>query len=108
MPQIIEDTVKALVEFEAALDRVKAEALESKKRMIKNAGGWAESAKNNAIAGAQRLAEQRLSKARAEAEAEAKEIERKGQAATKKYVESISKHKKEATEFVVSRLLGEK
>jgi len=107
MPQAIEDTVKALTEFEAALDRVKADALESKKKMTKNAGEWAESAMNNAITEAHKVATRRLSKAREEAEAEAKEIESKGRVARMKFEESMSKRKKEAAELVVRMLLGE-
>ncbi|MDV3244295.1 MAG: hypothetical protein LYZ66_03855 [Nitrososphaerales archaeon] len=108
MTQIIEDTVKTLTAFEADLDRAKAEVLEAKKKMIKDAAGWAESSKERAISEAQKLAAQRLSKARQEAEAEAAEIRRKGQAATKQFAESISRHKKEAADLVVRRLLGEK
>jgi vacuolar-type H+-ATPase subunit H len=107
MPQTIEDTVKALTEFEANLDRVKSEVLEAKKKMVKDAADWAESARSSAIAEAQKLATQRLAEARREAEAEATEIRKKGQASTRKFEESISKHKKEAAELVLRRLLGE-
>jgi len=107
MPQTIEETVKALTEFEADLDKVKSEVLEVKKKMVKDAGDWAESAKNSAMAEAQKLAAQRLSEARRVAEAEAAEIGRKGQAATRKFEESISKHKREAADLVLRRLLGE-
>ena len=107
MPQSIEDTVRALTEFEADLDRLKGEALEARKKMVKDAGDWAESAKTSAIAQAQKIAAQRLEEARQEAEAEAVEIKKKGQAATRRFEESISKHKKEASELVLRRLLGE-
>lgn len=107
MPQTIADTVKALAEFEAELDRVKGEAAEAKKNLVKDAGDWAEAARNSAIAEAQALASQRLSEARTEAEAEAAEIRKRGEAATKKFAESISKNKKAASELVLRRLLGE-
>ena len=92
MPQTIAETVKALTEFEAELDRVKGEAAEAKKRLVKDAGDWAESAKNNALAEAQRISADFLSEARAEAEAEAEVIRKRGQAATARFSDSISKH----------------
>jgi len=107
MSKTIADTVKALTDFESELDRVKSGAAESKKKLLKDAGDWAEAARVQALAEAQRVASRRLSKARAEAEAEAEEIRMKGQASTKKFAESISKHKKEASELVLRRLLGE-
>jgi len=107
MPQTIENTVKALTDFEAELDSVKGEVLEAKKKMVKDAGDWAEAARNLAIGAAQKLADQRLSEARSEAEAEAAEIRKNGQEATRKFEESISNHKKEAVELVLRRLLGE-
>ena len=107
MPQVIEETVKALTEFEADLDRANADVLEAKKKMIKDAADWAESARASALAEAQKLADQKLSQARQRAEAKAVEIRRKGQTATKQFAESLSKRKSEATELVVSRLLGE-
>jgi vacuolar-type H+-ATPase subunit H len=107
MPQTIAETVKALTEFEAELDKVKADAVEAKKKLVKNAAEWADSAKTKAIGEAQALASRRLSEARTQAEAEAEGIRKKGQAETKKFAESISKHKKEASELVLRRLLGE-
>jgi vacuolar-type H+-ATPase subunit H len=107
MPQSIADTVKALTEFEAELDKVKTEAVEATKKLIKDSADWAEAARNSVIAEAQELASQRLSEAKKEAEAEAEEIRKKGQATTRKFAESISKHKKEASELVLRRLLGE-
>ncbi len=108
MPHVIEETVKALTEFEADLDKAKAEVLDTRKKMVKDAADWVESARASAIAEAQKLADQRLSQARKHAEAEAAEIRRKGQAVAKQFAESLSKRKSEATELVVSRLLGEK
>jgi vacuolar-type H+-ATPase subunit H len=107
LPQTITDTVKALTDFEAELDRIRAGMLDAKKRMIKDAGDWAEVSKSSALAEAQKLASERLSEARTKADAEAEEIRKKGQSATKKFAESISKHKKEASELVLRILLGE-
>jgi vacuolar-type H+-ATPase subunit H len=107
MSHVVEETVKALVEFEAALDGVRAESTEAKKRMIKDSAEWAASAKSNAIARAQEIAARRLAEARKEAEAEAVSIGKKGDAEMKKFEESISRRKKEAAELVTKRLLGE-
>ena len=107
MPQTIADTVKALTEFEAELDRVKAEAMEAKRKLVLDSADWAETAKNSSLAEAHETATQRLAQARTEAEAEADEIRKKGQAETKKFAESISKQKKAASELVIRRLLGE-
>jgi len=107
MPQTIADTVKALTEFEAELDKVKAAAMDATRKLIKDSADWAEAAKQSALAEAHRIASQRLSEARTEAEAEAEEIRRKGQEATKKFAESISKHERAAFELVLRRLLGE-
>ena len=107
MTQTIEGTVKALTEFEADLDRVKGAVLEAKKKMVIDAGEWSDSAKNAALAEAQKIAAERLARAREEAEAEAAEIRKKGQAATRRFEESISKRKKDAADLVLKRLLGE-
>ena len=107
MSRVVEDTVKALIEFESTLDRVKAESAEAKKHMIKSSGEWAASAKNTTLARAQEIAAQRLEAARREAESEAETIRKRGQAEMKRFEESISKRKKEAAELVTKRLLGE-
>jgi vacuolar-type H+-ATPase subunit H len=107
MPQTIADTVKALTDFEAELERIKAGALDARKSIVKDASDWAEAAKGSALAEAQKLASDRLSEARTRAEADAEEIRKKGQAATKRFAESIAKHKSEASELVLQRLLGE-
>lgn len=108
MSRVVEDTVKALTEFEAAIDRVKAESSDAKRLMIKNAGEWAASARSNAVAEAQKIAAQRLAAARKAAESEAQLIRKAGEAEMRKFEESISRRKKEAGELVVRRLLGEK
>jgi vacuolar-type H+-ATPase subunit H len=103
----IEATVKALIEFESELDRMKAEALEAKKKMVKDTVGLAETARSAAISKAQQQVSERLAKAKAEGEGEAESIRRKGESSLKSFEATISKRKAKATEKVVSRLLGE-
>jgi len=86
---------------------MKAEALETKKKMIREAKGLAESASNSAITKAQQEALETLALARAEAEVEAKSIRKKGESALKSFETSISRRKAKATQGVVGRLLGE-
>ncbi len=107
MSSVIEETVKALIEFESELDKAKAEASETKKMMIKDAAGWAASARASGISKAQQLASERLAKAREEAEEEADAIRKKGESSLKNFEASISKGKSKAADHVVGRLLGE-
>jgi vacuolar-type H+-ATPase subunit H len=107
MSSVIEDTVKALVEFESELDRAKAGASDANKRMLKDAANWAETAKASAISKAQQIASERLARARAEAEREAGSIRKKGESSLKAFEDSISKRKASAAQRVVARLLGE-
>jgi vacuolar-type H+-ATPase subunit H len=107
MGSLIEATVKALIEFESELDKTKAEALEVKKKMVKNAVVLAESARSTAISKAQQQVSERLAKARAEGEAEAESIRKKGESSLKSFEASISLRKAKAVEEVVGRLLGE-
>ncbi len=107
MGSVIEQTVKALVEFESELDKAKAEASETKKTMVKDAADWAASAKAAAVSKAQLLASERLTKATAEAEEEAAAIRKKGEYSLKSFETAISRRKGKAAEQVVSRLLGE-
>jgi len=106
MSSAIESTIKALVEFESDLDSAKAEAAESKKKLIKDAADWAAAAQSKAMAEAQRIASENVAIAREEAEAEAESIRKKGQASLKAFEDSISKHKSKAVERAESRLLG--
>jgi vacuolar-type H+-ATPase subunit H len=106
MTSVIEDTLKALVEFESELDAAKAGASEARRRMVKDAGDWAAQAKAGAVAKAREIASQRLENARAEAEAEAQTIRKKGEASVKSFEASISKRKSKAAEVVVAKLLG--
>jgi len=107
LPSAIEQTVKALVEFESALDAAKAEASEAKRRATKDATDWAEAARSSATAEATEIAARRVAQAKAEAEAQAKNIREEGESELKAFEVSISRHKAEAAVFAVSRLLGE-
>ena len=107
MGSLIEATVKALIEFDSELDRMKAEALEVKKKMVKDAVGLAESAKSTAISKAQQQVSERLAKARAEGQGEAESIRKNGESSLRSFEATISKRKAKAIEKVVSRLLGE-
>jgi vacuolar-type H+-ATPase subunit H len=103
----VEQTVKALVEFESELDRAKAEAAEAKRRASKDATDWAEGAKAAAIARAQEVASQRVAEAKAEAERDAEKIRKKGESDLRAFESSVSKHRSEAAKLVAARLLGE-
>lgn len=107
MSSAVEQTVKALVEFESELDRARADATESKRRASKDAADWAESAKASAVSKAQEIAAQRLAKAKGDAEAEAEKIRKKGESDLRAFEGSISKHRAEAAKVVAARLLGE-
>jgi len=102
----IEQTVKALVEFESALDSAKAEATGAKRRTMKDASDWAEAARSSAVAAATEIAARRLTEARAEAEAEAKKIREEGDSVLQEFEHSISQHRTKAAEFAAARLLG--
>ena len=107
MSSVVEETIKALVEFEAELDKAKSEASESKTRMVKASAEWAASAKATGISKAQQLASRRLAKARTEAESDAAVIKKKEESSIKSFEASISKRKSAAVEHVTARLLGE-
>ena len=107
MSAAIEQTVKALVEFEAQLDSAKAALLDAGKKATKDASDWAEGAKAAAVSKAREIASSDLAVARKEAEAEGEKIREKGEADLKAFESSISKYKSRASELVVSRLLGE-
>ena len=107
MSAAIEQTVKALVEFEAQLDGAKAELMEAGKKAAKEAAEWAEAAKATAISRAQEIAAQNVAKAKEQAESEAERIRKKGDADLKAFENSIAKNRAKATELVAARLLGE-
>lgn len=107
MPSVIEQTVKALVEFESALAAAKAEASEEKRRVMKDALDWAEASRSSAIAKANYIAVRRVAEAKAEAEAQAKSIRERGESELRAFEASISRHREGAAEFAASRLSGE-
>ncbi len=107
MTSAIEDTVKALVEFESELDKARAEITEAKRRAMRDATEWAEAARASAVSKAQEIASQRVAKAREEAEAEAERIRKKGDSDLKAFESSISGRRGQAAQLVASRLLGE-
>lgn len=107
MSTTIEETVKALVEFESELERAKAEVAEAKRKAMKDAADWADGAKSTAISKAQEIATQRVAKAKSEAETEADAIKKKGDADLKSFESSISKRESQAAQLVRTRLLGE-
>ena len=107
MSSAIEQTIKALVEFEAQLDSAKAELLEASKKATKEASDWAESAKSAAISKAQEMASQNVAEANEEASAEADRIRKKGDSDLKAFESSIARNKRKASELVASRLMGE-
>ena len=107
MSSAIEETVKALVEFESGLDAAKAEVSEAKTRTMKEAADWAVAAKASAISKAQEMASETVAKARGAAEAEAAIIRKKGESDLKAFEDSITENKSKAAELVASRLLGE-
>jgi vacuolar-type H+-ATPase subunit H len=107
MSSAIEQTVKALVEFEARLESAKAELLESGRRATKEAVEWAEAAKAAAVSRAQEIAARNMARAREEAESDARRIRDRGESDLKAFEVSISKNRARASELVASRLLGE-
>jgi vacuolar-type H+-ATPase subunit H len=107
LTSVIEQTLKALTEFESELDAAKAEAVEARKKLLKNANDWAAAASSKAMAEAQENASQTIARARAEAEKDAESIRRKGEATLKSFEASISKRKGRAAEIVAARLRGE-
>ena len=107
MSSAIEQTVKALVEFEAQLDSAKAESAEAGKKTTKEAIEWAAAAKEAANARAKGMESQNLAKAREKAESEAESIRKKGDADLKAFENSIAKNRDKATELVAATLLGE-
>jgi vacuolar-type H+-ATPase subunit H len=107
MSSVIEQTVKALVEFESELDRAKAEVSEAKRKAVKDASDWAASARSSALSKAQARASEEIARAREEAESESEKIRKKGAADLAEFESSISKRESKAAELVRARLLGE-
>jgi len=108
MSSTIEDTVKALVEFEGELDSAKSDAMDAKKAMAKKASDWADAARAKAVAEAQKIANDMISNARLSAEKEAEAMAKKGASALKTFEAKITVHEKKAASRVVARVIGER
>ena len=107
MSSVVEEAVKVLAIFESELDRVKSEAIESKKRLLKVAVDEGDRARKEALAKTQSMAEEKIAKARHEAETEASAILVKGKSSLKSLNSRISKKSDEALELVTKHLLGD-
>ena len=107
MSGLVEETLKALAEFESELERAKADAMEARRQMIKNAADWAESAKGNAIRAAKVIASEDVSKARRVAESQAEKIKHDSQESLRGFENTLSQNMKDGTELVLKLLLGE-
>ena len=106
MTQAIEDTIKALKEFEEDLNTVKAVAADATKKLVKNAADWAESARRDAISEAQKAADLTVTAARAEGEREVESIRNASQASLEALRGVIMGNKEKAVALAVKRLLG--
>ena len=106
MSSAVQDTIKALVEFEAELDSAKSGATDARRKLVKDADDWASASKATSLSKAQAIASSRLSKAKAEAEKEADAIRSKGASELKSFESSISRRRSKAAALVVVRLLG--
>lgn len=106
MAQVIEDAVKALTEFESALDQIRGEAVEREKRLAKEAAELSDLAKVQAMAKAKQVADERVAAAREAAEREAAVIRQKGEDSLKLFEDAISKKKAAAATMVVAKLMG--
>ncbi len=107
MSSAIEETVKALVEFESQLDEAKANVSDAKRRTTKDAADWVDAAKTSAVLKAQVVASRRVAEAIKDAEAEANKIREKGESDLKSFGSSISRQRAKAAELVIAALLGE-
>ncbi len=107
MSSVVEEAIKVLAAFEAELDRVKLEATEAKKRLMKVAVDQGERARDDALAKARSMAEERIRKARQDAEAEASVILEKGQSSLASLNSRISEKSDIALELITKHLLGD-
>ncbi len=107
MSSVVEEAIKVLAAFEAELDRVKLEATEAKKRLMKVAVDRGERARDDALAKARSMAEERIRKARRDAEAEASVILEKGQSSLASLNTRISEKSDVALELITKHLLGD-
>ena len=106
MSSAVETTLKALKEFESELEAAKMDTSDAKKKLIKEAGDLADSAKATALARAQEISADRVSAAKEAAEKEAAAIRKKGDDDLAKFESSISRRKAKAADWVVEQLMG--
>ncbi len=107
MSSVVEEAIKVLAAFEAELDGVKLEATEAKKRLMKVAVDQGEKARDDALAKARSVAEQRIRNARRDAEAEAAVIVEKGRSSLVSLNARISEKSDVALELITKHLLGD-
>ena len=107
MTSAVEQAIKVLEGFESGLEKIKGEAVEAKKNLLRKVSEEGENAKREALASAQTIAGERIRRAREEAEREASSIIAKGEKTVKGLKEQISKKNKEALDLVVKQLLGD-
>jgi vacuolar-type H+-ATPase subunit H len=107
MAQTVEDTIKALKEFEQDLDRVKATVADAAKKMVKDARDWADSARAAALVEAKKSADLALERAKEEAAHEVHKIGEGSHESLQTLKQTMAAHKIAAAELVLKRLLGE-
>lgn len=107
MSRTIEDTVKALTEFEADLEAARKDAEDAAKRLAKGTSEWTDAAKKASLEKAQSRADQIVAKAKRSAEERAETIKKTGRSNLSKFEQSLSKKKGKAVELATARLLGE-
>jgi vacuolar-type H+-ATPase subunit H len=107
MAQTVEDTIKALKEFEQDLDGVKATVADAGKKMVKDARDWADSARAAALVEAQKAVDLALERAKEEAADEVHKIGEGSQESLQTLRQTMAVHEIVAAELVLKRLLGE-
>jgi vacuolar-type H+-ATPase subunit H len=105
LTQTVEETLKALTEFEADLDKIKSQASAAKQKIFKMVEADALAARASAMESAQSLAKERLESARQAAETEADALRKRGEHSLKKFKDKITKKKDDAVEEVLRQLL---
>jgi len=107
MSSPVEEAVKVLAEFEADLERIKAESVDAKKRLSKLVADEGDKAMKLALAKAHDVAAKQVQKAREDAEQEASSIADRGNEELSRLKERISKRSEEALRLVSEHLLGD-
>jgi vacuolar-type H+-ATPase subunit H len=103
----VNEVVQALTDFEQGLDKIKEEALESKKKLVKLGLEESEKAKAEAIAKAEKLAEERLARAREAVNDKVASIKKAGEENLMKVKATILNQRIPAKYLVIKKLLGE-